>query len=207
MKNYKKGFSPLLVVIIIIMVVIIAMWIYSIKLLITPEQDSNVPIQNATSTAATSTQNTAPNTDPVSTTNWKTYNDPELGITFKYPKIAYVSLNTQEPKVFPDKVDDSGCSTRHYGNPVKKQLVSINGRNFCLGSTSDVGAGQLYNEYMYTTFINGTYITIDYVVHTSNGCGAYEAEALVQCQITHSNYDTLVLEPIRQSVATLKSTQ
>ena len=83
----------------------------------------------------------------------------------------------------------------------------INNVSFCLSTTSDHGAGQLYNSYYYTTLHNGNYITLTYVVHTSNGCGTYEGGNFQDCNNFMNNYSNLVEIPIQNSVATLKFTK
>ena len=103
-----------------------------------------------------------------------------------------------------------GCyiSDQMESAPVNSQ-VKIAGANLCLTQTQGVGAGQIYKEYDYTgTRGDGFFFTLQYIVHTSNGCGAYEGTPNFQdCNDFMANYDTIIMKPIQDSVATLQFTK
>ena len=67
------------------------------------------------------------------------------------------------------------ASTRtRQGRPSPTSVITVNNTKFCYTTGGDVGAGQLYTTYDYATFRQGKAYIVDYVVHTSNGCGVYE---------------------------------
>ena len=139
-------------------------------------------------------------------------------MTFEYPEkfdtdYASFSIQTSVSAIDSSKLDKNGCysTVGETGKPSPASLITVNGLKFCYSTSGDVGAGQLYNDYGYTTFRNGSAYTIDYVVHTSNGCGAYQDSAdlnsplnakYVQCMAFKNNYNGLVLAPIWQSIST-----
>jgi hypothetical protein len=85
--------------------------------------------------------------------------------------------------------------------------VIINNIPFCLSTGGDVGAGQSYSSFAYTTHRNGEYITLEYTVHTSNGCGVFEGDpSYLFCEYSGNNYDSIVTQPIQKSVGTLTFT-
>ena len=79
---------------------------------------------------------------------------------------------------------------------------------FCVnGAGEDLGAGQFYiNVYYFTTFKNGNYITLPYLVHTPDTfCSPYKGSSDYQsCTNFMENYYTNVTQAIEHSVNTLK---
>lgn len=159
--------------------------------------------------------NTQVKTDPA--TGMLIYKNSEM--TFEYPEkfnTDYASLTLQTIISNPgdSKIGSSGCYILN--DPVPKEShVTINNTQFCLSTGGDVGAGQLYNDYYYTVLKNGKYYTIGYAVHTSNGCGVYKNaddinapgnEKYKECLDFGKNYDSIVMKPIQDSIATLKFT-
>ncbi len=143
------------------------------------------------------------------------------GIQFEYPEkfnTNYASLNLQVSvqKIDNSKMDSNGCypgGINGAGNANPTTLLTINNTKFCYTTSSDVGAGQLYTSYDYTTFSHGNAYIIDYVVHTSNGCGAYANstdinapgnERYKECLDFGKNYESIVTKPIQDSIATFK---
>ena len=148
---------------------------------------------------------------PDITASWKTYTNIQYNFSFKYPAdlgTQYANWN-QDPVANVSKTADSnGCNfgTEIEGAPVETK-VTINGMQYCLATGGGVGAGQLYKAYNYTTLKDGNYVTLQYVVHTSNGCSAYMGTTNYQgCNDFMNNYKTLVEDVITQSVATLTFT-
>lgn len=145
--------------------------------------------------------------------NFERYTNTQTGISFQYPSkfnSNFAALNN-DPKVIvtsnKTNIDANGCYSLQTGKGEagKESQVTIHNIQFCLSQGGDVGAGQLYQDYYYTTFKNGNYITVGYTIHTPNGCGVYEGTSQYDsCEAFFKNYDTFVLQPIQQSVATLK---
>jgi hypothetical protein len=143
----------------------------------------------------------------------KTYTDSTNGFSFQYPeslRTDFASFQFPPKAVVSKTADANGCAGTPLGEGagLKESKVSMNGINVCLATSSGVGAGQLYNEYDYTFKHNTIYVTLQYVVHTSNGCSAYMGtNKYAGCQDFMAHYDTFITEPIQQSVATLQFTK
>jgi len=136
------------------------------------------------------------------------------GVHFEYPvkfdtDYASLTVETSVEKVDSAKMDSNGCypGMNGSGRPSSTNVLTFNGINFCYTTSGSAGAGQLYTDYSYTTFRNGYAYMIDYSVHTSNGCGAYENAKYNECQDAQKNFDSTVVMPIQQSIATFKFTQ
>ena len=111
-------------------------------------------------------------------------------------------------------MDSNGCyaGMNGSGNPSPTTLLTINNTKFCYTTSSDVGAGQLYTYYNYTTFNQGNAYIINYIVHTPNACGGYENspdvnapgnEKYKDCMnFEKNNYNSIVIKPIQDSIAT-----
>ncbi len=144
------------------------------------------------------------------------------GIEFEYPvkfSTTYASLNIQTSvqKTDSSRLDSNGCypAVNGSGKPSATTLLTINNTKFCYTTSGDAGAGQLYTTYSYTTFSGGNAYIIDYVVHTSNGCGVFENSPDVNapgngnykaCMDFQNNISSIVIKPIQESIATFKFT-
>lgn len=141
------------------------------------------------------------------------------GVTFNFPQkfgTDYASLNIQTSvkKTDTSKLDSNRCPTfaeGPTGKSASSTVLMINGNKFCYSTTGDVGAGQLYRSYVYTTARGGNSYMIDYIVHTPNGCGVFENSSDVnapgngkykECLADMANYDTQVVKPISDSIST-----
>ncbi len=152
---------------------------------------------------------------------WQTYTDSQNGFSFQYP----TSLNgsganlifgpSGKPDVFvtstSSDIGTNGCyhSSMNYGGgpATNDSKITLNGTQFCLSSGGDAGMSQLYTTDDYTTERNGLYITIQYVIHTTNGCGVYQGDpTYAACEYLSKNYDELVTQPIQKSVGSLTFT-
>jgi hypothetical protein len=137
--------------------------------------------------------------------NWRTYFDPDGDFLFQYPTMmvgADLTLDVFSTKT-KENIDANGCYTSLTPNPNVYSKVIINNVSYCLSTSTDVGAGQLYNYYYYTMLRGDTHITIGYRVHTSNGCGALvDSPGYDSC--INFNYDAQVLKPIQRSIASLR---
>ena len=142
------------------------------------------------------------------------------GFKFEYPikfKTNYASLTvgTSIKSADSAKLDSNGCSPvmNDSGKPSPSSTLAVNGTKFCTTSGGGVGAGQLYTDYAYTTIRNGNAYTIDYGVHTSNGCGVYENspdlnstanQKYNECLAFGKDYENIVTKPIQESIATFR---
>lgn len=149
------------------------------------------------------------------TINWITYVDTNRGFEFAYPEkfdTTFASFQ-QTPDVIVNKagsiaIDKDGCYISQNGTNKSAGITIINNMRFCLSEYEGVGAGQLYKSYYYTTFWARNYYTLEFIVHTSNGCGAYGGLPQQKpCEDFMKNYDSIILKPIQDSVATFKFTQ
>jgi hypothetical protein len=141
---------------------------------------------------------------------WQKYTNAQYGFEFMYLRefaTKYATMQTDPRAIVTlpgsSKVTTDGCYLQEAFAP-KQSRVTINNMSFCVTESGDPGAGQLYTSYYYTTFKNGNYITLEYVVHTPNGCGAYmDTPDYQPCTDFFTKYDTIVKKPIENSVATL----
>lgn len=153
-----------------------------------------------------------------SDTGMHTFSDLIHGFSFQYPtgvRNGYAHLGWV-PSVFVTQnktnIDAQGCYMSYDGafdpNGSHGTQKNINGISYCLAKSSDAGAGQLGTEYYYTTYKNGSYITISYQVMSTNGCGAYDDGSADKqaCEAGQKTYDADIVKPIEQSVASLKFT-
>lgn len=146
--------------------------------------------------------------------NWKTYTEDIAAwkLSFKYPeKLGQADIRARAFITTKEYFEQHGCyDGSGFINGFTISTTNINGQDYCISSTSDIGAGQLYREYYFSrpikdsAYISDSYITLVYKVHTTNGCGMYDGEAFQSCQKFQNNYEEVVLKPIVQSVATLK---
>ncbi len=152
------------------------------------------------------------------TVGWKTYHDSANGFSFQYPESfnsKYASLQSIPPKVVVSSsktsINENGCyAIPNSPMPQKDSQITTNRMNFCLSESSDVGAGQLYTDYYYTVFKNAMYVTVDYTIHTPNGCSAYigvEPQYTECSDFLKNHYTDLVLQPIQKSISTLNFTK
>lgn len=140
------------------------------------------------------------------------------GIRFEYPKkldteYAFLNIHTSIEKIDTGKLQANGCypSVSNSGKLIPSGVNVVNGIKFCSTGLSDVGAGQLYTVYTYTTFRNGTAYTIEYQTQTPNGCGVYknstdaaapDNQKYRACLDALGKFGTTVVKPIQQSIST-----
>lgn len=143
----------------------------------------------------------------------KTYTNAQYGFSFQYPvKLAstFASFQSEPTAIITPKgssdIDSKGCYQLDIQHIESTGIIG--GMTFCESSGGDPGAGQLYSSYYYTILHGQNYITLAYVVHTPNGCGPYQGtENYGKCTDFFDHINDLVLDPIRNSVATLKFTK
>lgn len=205
----EKGISMLFIVMIISFIAVMCLAGY---LAISQHvNDYNSQLQNQNNPPASGQQNTQTPTDQ--TAGWNTVNNSDMGFEFKYPTdfgSKYASFQSVPMAVVTkdvSKVDANGCLIESTLTS-KESQVTINNMQFCLGTGSDPGAGQLYNSYNYTTVKNGNYITLEYLVHTLNGCSPYiDTSDYQPCTDFMNNYNNIVVKTIENSVSTLQFTK
>jgi len=150
---------------------------------------------------------------PDYTVGWKTYTNTQLGLSFKYPATLnskYAQFNSVSAISDAININSKGCFVpqQFKGTEIGVSAgsgVVINGVSYCFSSFGDPGAGQLYTSYEYTQQKDGKYYTLEYVVHTPNGCSPYMGTPDYQpCTDFLSNQETTIVKVIQESVATLK---
>src|SRR3989338_378405 len=220
----QRGIAAVLITVIIILTAMLAVGGYVIYQKLATEK--NKPNQTACTQEAklcpdgSYVGRTGPNcefaTCPVvnATPGFKIYTDTNYGFEFKYPESFNTSFASfqQTPsavisKAGSGKIDKDGCYVSQDATNANIGVNIINDMRFCLSEYEGVGAGQLYKSYYYTTFKDDNYITLAFVVHTSNGCGVYDALPQQKlCETFMKNYDSIIVKPIQDSVATFKFT-
>src|SRR3989344_6674799 len=140
--------------------------------------------------------------------NWQIYADVANGFEFRYPQsfnTRYASLQQIPTAIVmaaqSQNIDSKGCYIPQAGTPTTSEMI-MNGIKFCITESEDIGAGQLYKSYYFSTFRNEKYIILEFVVHTSNGCTAYAASPQQkECEDFIADYGNVVLKPIQMSVS------
>lgn len=193
----SKGIGMIIIIVVIAAIGVLAFW-YFLR--------SEVPIADTSS-----------NPD-VKIAGWKTYKNEAYGFQFQYPEkfsTPFADFQT-EPKAIISLPDDNNIKgdecyevTDGSHSPyVIKPKVVIHQNNFCVSESIDRGAGQSYNEYDYTVRKNGNvtyFVTLQYIVHTSNDCGVYGDSSQYQaCKDFMAHYDEIIGKSILNSVATFK---
>lgn len=147
---------------------------------------------------------------------WKVYSDNQNGFSFQYPsslQSTFASFQSSPVAIISSlgssKIDANGCYVAYTAKGTTTGTpVNVGSLRFCLTVGSDVGAGQLYHEYDYTTLHGSNYVTLQYVVHEPNGCGAYEGTTNYQaCMDFEASHQAVVDNVIRQSAGTLVFTK
>jgi hypothetical protein len=126
--------------------------------------------------------------EDVSTKNWQTYTNQELGITFQYPQAEKPASYGSEQ--FPLPIDETGTNIaekyfkvdaksarngvcdyylpHHEQTAFSPAKVTNNGIEFIRERVMDAAAGSAYTETSYTTLKNNNCITIDFVLRSYN---------------------------------------
>lgn len=68
----------------------------------------------------------------------------------------------------------------------------MNGKKYCIASSSEGAAGSVYAQYSYTTVIKDNVYVINFVARYNN-CGNYPKEELVKCATERENFNLDVL--------------
>ncbi len=123
--------------------------------------------------------------------SWKSYSNPELGISLRYPQdLIYasngnvISLIIPKAKYFHWPLQDTAkinitsgrtcpkLSTWGGGpKPADPVKFVLNSYHFTLNTGTDVGAGQLYSEMTYDTMIGNICYRFDFTDRGTNGAG------------------------------------
>ncbi len=205
----NKGFSMVSVIMIVAFIIVIGIAGYFLISQYVTDYNNNLHNQNYTPPQTTQTP-------PDPTAGWNVVNNTDLGFQFKYPTdfgSKYASFQSVPTAMVISassntKIDASGCYIVDPQLPNKDSKVTINDLPFCVSTASDPGAGQLYNTSNYTTLRNGNYITLQYVVHTLNGCSPYMGTPDYQpCTDFMNSYNDKVTKVIETSVGTLQLTK
>jgi hypothetical protein len=156
----------------------------------------------------------APVTDQ--TVGWKTYLDDVNGVQLKYPETfsgATWQVQDWPPTVVVSDISSNvvmGC-----GQDISSGIeisgpedVMLNNMNFKLYRGGDVGAGQLYTDYCYALDANNKHYTINFLIHSTNGCGDGNCGPYCGTENEQAckNFDMQkeVVQPMENMVSTLK---
>lgn len=168
--------------------------------------------------AGTLAQGCHRNLSDCQTGKWLTYANRDTGVEFKYP--ATFGVNVWKSVSWPPKATVvpigqdpvvRGCANIQTGLGVKQQSIIINNINYILYTTSDAGAGSVYNDYCYVAQQGQNYYVLDFNIryHSgcyNGGCGAYcETQYETECRNFNLNRDVEAV--IQQIVSTLTITK
>lgn len=99
--------------------------------------------------------------------SWKTFSDPALGVSFKYPeKLSADYISTAEwPPVVKVISDKFSCPVQ-VGTPSlpDRKVKTINSQTYCLESMSEGAAGTTYTTYTYTTAKDNQLISLTFTL-------------------------------------------
>jgi hypothetical protein len=159
--------------------------------------------------------------NPANAIVWKTYTDNKSGISLKGPEsfnsiyVLFDSVYDNYTNIGTDVIDSNGCYVppEFIGTSTESKtdsLETINGVSYCFSNYDRPGKNiknVLTFDYYYTTKRNGKYLTLDFVVerlqcNESSGTSQYQA-----CENFFNNdYNSVVIQTIKKSMATLKFT-
>ena len=113
------------------------------------------------------------------TAGWKTYSNFQYGFEIKYPEIF--SGAVWRAQNWPPTItisDDSKNSITACGSDISLSdrvsfpgKITLNNIDFITYTGTGVGAGQFYGDYCYIIHANNRYYGINFLIHSTNGCG------------------------------------
>ncbi len=217
----NKGISSTLVLLIVLAVAVIGGCVAYYFVVINPKQGSVACTMEAkVCPDGTAVGRTGPNCEfaqcPDQTSGWKTYTNTQYGFAFKYPEIF--SGVTWSPIVWPPyatSLDKGVDPTKACGADISRQAQNgprknetINGMNFVVYESNDVGAGQLYSEYCYILDENNKNYVIDFLIHSTSGCGNGNCGPYCGTENEQAckNFDIQkeIIQPIEEIISTFK---
>ncbi len=199
MKTFLKFLLALVVLAIIAVVLYFGYQLTKKENTIPP---NTFPDQTASSTpgTASSTHEWTFVTPAINTSAWKTYSNPTLGFSVKYPVNMVLNGDVSSKTfAFPKSAfhwplqDDakvtiiasSTCPALFVdgGGPAAgTSTFMLNGYTFNRTENHDAAAGNLYNEIAYDTTVNGMCYRIDFFDHGANGAGLYVGDPALIAQ-------------------------
>jgi hypothetical protein len=138
-----------------------------------PRIETPVPVQQATTTEATSVAtSTVGEVSKIDTSGWTVFSDPVLNYTLKYPKGFFWwdpkvevfdcdadKFNQDCPYIHVSGISDMPGAIK--SGFVKLERKTIAGQQFCLQSWSEGAAGTSYVNYYYINFSQGKCATLE----------------------------------------------
>jgi len=155
------------------------------------------------------------NTAPITTTEWKTFSDEAMGITFQYPEnffTTYIDATDWPPVANiidgPLACVDSGEETVQAG---KTESKTINQHEYCITKVVEGAAGSTYTQYAYAREIQNKYIFLTFTLRAPQ-CVNYDDPKKSACigeeatfdinSIIDGIFETIKLNPITYINAT-----
>ncbi len=124
--------------------------------------------------------------------DWKTFNDPALSVSFRYPaalSTKYINALDWPPKVqiidAPFSCTGAGSETAQGGITEKKV---INGRTYCITHETQGAAGSIYTMYAYATEINGKTPVFTFSLRAVQ-CANYDEPQKTECDTERAAFD------------------
>lgn len=83
--------------------------------------------------------------------------------------------------------------------PLRTSKKEINGKRYCIASASEGAAGSVYTQFSYTTVIDGSVYSINFIARYNN-CSNYPEDEVFKCATERENFnlDVLVDEEIEK---------
>lgn len=117
--------------------------------------------------------------------NWKTTTDGKTGASFKYPErlpTEYIA-GADWPPTLQITSESFGCKT-------EKQ--TIDGREYCITTSSEGAAGSTYTTYSYSSLINGKTAAFTFILRAVQ-CANYDEPKKSACEKEQSSFDVSAL--------------
>ena len=120
---------------------------------------------------------------------------PPVHVSSVLPLPEYIYAQGDWPPVVEHLHKKYECHEGNTGGdvPLTTEERVINGKTFCISSTSDAAAGSRYTDYTYTTPVSDGVEEVNFTLRYPS-CGAYESPVRERCEYSqsHFNLDSVV---------------
>ncbi len=131
---------------------------------------------------------------PSEIAGWKTYNDPVRGISFRYPETLPTKYITAVSQDWPPTLAISGRTFACASEEV------LNGRAYCVTTSSEGAAGSIYKTYNYDFSYNGKDVSLTFDLQFVQ-CANYPEPQQSACKSEQATFDVGAL--VEKMVQTL----